>query len=62
MTRAVEVNEVSLPKISRNTIMIALYFRGPKLSRFEHAEQFHEIVFTISGMALNYIRVGSRYG
>ena len=28
------------------------YFRGPKLSCFEHAKQFHEIIFTISGMAL----------
>ena len=29
---------------------IALYFRGPKLSRLEHTKQFHEIIFTISGM------------
>ena len=25
---------------------IALYFRGPKLPRFENAKQFHEIIFT----------------
>ena len=31
---------------------IALYFQGPKLSRLDHAEQFHKIIFTISGMAL----------
>ena len=31
---------------------IALYFRGPNFSHFEHAKQFHEIIFTISGMAL----------
>ena len=27
---------------------IALYFRGPKLSRLEHTKLFHEIFFTIS--------------
>ena len=57
----------------RDNYRIALYFRGPKLSLLEHAKQFHEIIFTISGMALtsyrvlqlqhlSCIRVGSRYG
>ena len=37
---------------SHELYRIALYFQGPKLSRLEHAKQFHEIIFTISGMAL----------
>ena len=59
-------------ELNINMYHIALYFRGPKLSRLQHAKQFHEIIFTISGMALtsyrvlqlqhlSYIRVGN-YG
>ena len=40
-----------LPETSRRNkyyYRIALYFRGPKFSRLEHAKQFSEIIFAVS--------------
>ena len=48
-----EIAEVLQQKVQN--YRIALYFRGPKLSHLEHAKQFHEMIFTISGMGPHFL-------